>query len=61
MADHELDRCLEIFCDSSRRQGLPTWSREEVRAPAKLRLYHAQAVEHDVLSSTDERIPVTLA
>jgi pyridoxine/pyridoxamine 5'-phosphate oxidase len=58
--DHELDRCLEIFCDESLRQGLPAWSREQVQPPAKLRLYHAQAVEHYVLSSTDERIPVTL-
>ena len=60
VTDHELDRCLEIFCDGSRRQGLPTWSREEVQPPARLRLYHAQAVEHYVLSSTDERIAVTL-
>ena len=58
--DHELDRCLEIFCDGSRRQGLPTWSRKDVQPPARLRLYHAQAAKHYLLSSTDERIPVAL-
>jgi nitroimidazol reductase NimA-like FMN-containing flavoprotein (pyridoxamine 5'-phosphate oxidase superfamily) len=59
--DHELDRCLAIFSDSSRRQGLPTWSREEIQPGARLRLYHAHALEHYTLSSRDERIPVTLA
>lgn len=58
--DHELDRCLAIFCDGSQRHGLPNWSREDVQPPARLRLYHAHALEHYVLSSTDERIPVTL-
>lgn len=58
--DRELDRCLAIFCDSSVRQGLPPWSREEVNPPTRVRLYHAQAIEHYLLSSTDERIPVTL-
>ncbi len=59
--DHDLDRCLDIFSTTSQRQRLPAWNREDVRSPARLRLYHATASEHYLLSSTDERIPVVLA
>ena len=56
--DHDLDRCLDIFSAVSRRQGLAVWERQAVQPPARLRLYHATAIEHYVLSSRDERIPV---
>jgi hypothetical protein len=59
--DHDLDRCLDIFSTTSQRQRLPAWNRQDVRSPARLRLYHATASEHYLLSSTDERIPVVLA
>src|SRR5439155_1471157 len=59
--DYDLDRCLDIFSTTSQRQRLPAWNREDVRSPARLRLYHATASEHCLLSSTDERIPVVLA
>lgn len=56
----DLDRCLEIFSAASERQGLPIWSRDKVESPARMRLYHATASEHFMLSSTEERVRVDL-
>jgi hypothetical protein len=55
--ERELDRCLGIFTAASEQQGLAAWVRADVQAPARLRLYHAAASEHFVLSSMDERVP----
>jgi pyridoxine/pyridoxamine 5'-phosphate oxidase len=56
----DLDRCLGIFSTVSQGQGLPVWHRSDVEPPSRLRLYHATAAEHFVLSSRDERLPVVL-
>jgi len=57
----ELDRGLAVFSRVSQAQALPAWTRADVEAPAKHRLYRALAREHFVLSSRDERLPVELA
>jgi nitroimidazol reductase NimA-like FMN-containing flavoprotein (pyridoxamine 5'-phosphate oxidase superfamily) len=54
----EIDRCLRIFARASEAQGLPKWTRADVEAPARLRLYHAFAEEHFVLGRGDRRVPV---
>jgi pyridoxine/pyridoxamine 5'-phosphate oxidase len=56
----ELDRCLSIFSTISQGQDLAAWNRPDVQPPARLRLYHATATEHFVLSSSDERLPIVL-
>ncbi len=57
----DLDRCLDIYSTVSRRRGLAAWSRSDVQPPARLRLYHATADEHFLLSSGDERLPVVVS
>lgn len=59
--DQDIDRGIAIFSHASLALGAPAWSRADVTAPARHRLYHATAVEHFVLSSTDERLPVDIA
>jgi hypothetical protein len=59
LPESELDRALEIYASQSLEQSLPAWNRADVQAPARHRLYHAIAVERFILSSTDERIPVS--
>jgi nitroimidazol reductase NimA-like FMN-containing flavoprotein (pyridoxamine 5'-phosphate oxidase superfamily) len=54
----DVDEGIEIFSRRSVQQGFPTWGAEDVRAPAKHRLYRAVATEHFVLDPHDERIPV---
>jgi hypothetical protein len=56
----DLDRGLAVYSDVSEAQGLPPWNRSDVSPPAKHRLYRAAAVEHFLLSATDERLPVDL-
>jgi hypothetical protein len=41
-------------------RGLDTWTADDVRAPAKHRLFRATASEQFVLSPHDDRIPVRL-
>jgi pyridoxine/pyridoxamine 5'-phosphate oxidase len=57
----DLEAAGEIFSATSKAQGLPDWSSDDVLPPAKHRLYRAIAREHFLLSSNDERIPVTVA
>jgi nitroimidazol reductase NimA-like FMN-containing flavoprotein (pyridoxamine 5'-phosphate oxidase superfamily) len=57
----ELDRGLAVFSAVSEAQGKGAWGRTDVEPPARLRLYHALAAEHFVLSSRDERLRVELA
>jgi nitroimidazol reductase NimA-like FMN-containing flavoprotein (pyridoxamine 5'-phosphate oxidase superfamily) len=56
----ELDRCLRIFSAESQEEGLAAWKRADVEPPARLRLYHAIATEHFVLSAGDERVSVVM-
>jgi pyridoxine/pyridoxamine 5'-phosphate oxidase len=57
----EFDRGIAVFSRKSESDGLPAWSREDVEAPAKHRLYRAVASEHFSLTARDERLPVDLA
>ena len=54
----DLDEGIAIFSRRSVEQGLPAWTPDKVRQPAKHRLYRATATEHFVLDPHDERIPV---
>jgi hypothetical protein len=56
----ELDRGIGVFSERSLVHGAGEWTRADVLAPARLRLYRATATEHYVLSSGDERIPVSV-
>jgi nitroimidazol reductase NimA-like FMN-containing flavoprotein (pyridoxamine 5'-phosphate oxidase superfamily) len=54
----DLDEGIAIFSQRSVELGLPAWAPDDVRQPAKHRLYRARAMEHFVLDPHDERIPV---
>jgi hypothetical protein len=60
----DLERGIEVFSRRSMAHGAGPWSASDVRAPARLRLYRATALEHSVLDATtsdrDERMPVKL-
>jgi uncharacterized protein YhbP (UPF0306 family) len=56
----DLDRGIEIFSRRSQEHGAGEWTRADVLAPARLRLYRATASETFVLGARDERIPMTL-
>jgi nitroimidazol reductase NimA-like FMN-containing flavoprotein (pyridoxamine 5'-phosphate oxidase superfamily) len=60
VADEDIDRGMATFSQASLARGGHAWSRSDVEAPARHRLYHATAVQHFVLSATDERIPVDI-
>jgi len=61
LPDSDLERGLAILFEISQAQGAAVWNRSDVEPPARLRLYHATAVQHFVLSSRDERLPVDLS
>jgi nitroimidazol reductase NimA-like FMN-containing flavoprotein (pyridoxamine 5'-phosphate oxidase superfamily) len=52
---------IEIFSRRSEEQGFGPWARDDVRAPARHRLYRAAASEHFVLDPHDRRLPVSPA
>lgn len=56
----DLDRGIEIFSRRSQAHGAGEWTRPDVLAPARLRLYRATASEIFVLGEHDQRIPVRL-
>ena len=58
LADPDLGWGLSIYNRGSEAQGLRPWSLDDVRPPARHRLYAASASEHFVLSPRDERLPV---
>ena len=56
-----LEEGIGIFAQVSAAQGLRIWTREDVQAPARHRLYRATASEHFLLGrERDERVPVSL-
>ncbi len=55
----ELDRGLGIYSRRAEAHGGREWTREDVRPPARHRLYRATASEHFVLGAQDQRIAVT--
>jgi pyridoxine/pyridoxamine 5'-phosphate oxidase len=61
VADDDEERLIEVFSRRSESMGEPAWTVEDVRPPARLRLYRATAAEMFVLGKKDERITVDLA
>ena len=61
VSEEEEERCIAVFSRRSAELGWPGWSVEDVRPPARLRLYVARATAHFVLGPNDERIAVSLA
>ena len=59
--ESELERGLAVFAQASEADGAGAWGRSDLEPPARLRLYHALAAEHFVLSAGDERLPVQLS
>lgn len=54
----DVDAGLEIFNARGEAQGLRPWTRDDIQAPAKHRLYRAVASEQFLLGPRDERIPL---
>ena len=56
----DLNRGIAIFSRRSEAHGAGKWILEDVRPPARHRLYRATASEHSVLGPQDRRTRVTL-
>lgn len=56
----EVERWIDVFNRRSEALGWPSWSVEDVREPARLRLYLATASALYVLGPNDERLAVEL-
>jgi uncharacterized protein YhbP (UPF0306 family) len=56
----DIERGIAVFSRRSKAHGAGEWNLEDVRPPARLRLYRATASEHFVLDPQDRRMPVTL-
>ncbi|MGI8617240.1 MAG: pyridoxamine 5'-phosphate oxidase family protein [Actinomycetota bacterium] len=56
----DVDDAIGIFSRHGEAQGLRAWTREDVVAPARHRLYRATVSEHFVLDPHDKRLPVSL-
>ncbi len=54
------ERGIQVFSRRSEAHGGDEWTLEDVRPPARLRLYRAIASEQSVLGANDQRLPVTL-
>lgn len=59
VAEDEIDDGMAVFSAASQHVGMRPWSRADVVAPARHRLYRATAVERFVLSPRDERLAVS--
>lgn len=60
LPEGEEDGCLAVFTRRSEALGWPSWTVEDVRPPASLRLYRATASALFVLGPNDERIAMSL-
>jgi hypothetical protein len=56
----DLDGDIAIFSRRSEAHDAGEWNVEEVRPPARHRLYRAAASEHSVLGPQDRRTPVNV-
>jgi nitroimidazol reductase NimA-like FMN-containing flavoprotein (pyridoxamine 5'-phosphate oxidase superfamily) len=56
----DLERGIAIFSGRSESHGATEWNPEDVRPPARHRLYRATASEHSVLGARDQRITVSV-
>ena len=60
LAENELERGITLFSRRSAGQGARAWTQEDVRSPARHRLYRFVASEHFVLTDGDRRTPVSV-
>jgi nitroimidazol reductase NimA-like FMN-containing flavoprotein (pyridoxamine 5'-phosphate oxidase superfamily) len=60
LKDDELERGLRTFSEKSQARGLPAWTGDDVKTPARHRLYRATASELFLLTSGDQRAAVHL-
>ena len=60
VSEEDEQRLIEVFSRRSESMGEPAWTVEDVRPPARLRLYRATAAKMFVLGEKDERIAVEL-
>ena len=56
----DVDDGIEVFSRTSEAQGMRSWTREDVRPPARHRLYRATASDQFVLDPRDKRVPVSM-
>lgn len=56
----DVDEGIDIFSRRSKEQEMRAWTRDDVRPPARHRLYRAAASEHFVLDPHDQRLPVSM-
>ena len=56
----ELNRGIGVFSRRSLAHGAGEWTRDDVTAPARHRLYRATALGHSVLDERDQRTPVAV-
>ena len=61
VAEEDEERYIGVVSRRSEAFGWPSWSVEDVRSPARLRLYAASPSAQFVLGPGDERIAVELA
>jgi nitroimidazol reductase NimA-like FMN-containing flavoprotein (pyridoxamine 5'-phosphate oxidase superfamily) len=59
LAGVDVDEGIEIFSRRSEAQEIRAWTQEDVRPPARHRLYRATASDHFVLDPHDQRLPVS--
>jgi uncharacterized protein YhbP (UPF0306 family) len=56
----DIERGIAVFSRRSEAHGAGEWNLEDVRPPARHRLYRATASEHFVLDPQNRRMPVSL-
>src|SRR5919107_4389031 len=59
VAEDEAERWIAVFSERSTANGARSWSVDDVRGPARLRLYLATASERYVLGPNDERLALS--
>jgi uncharacterized protein YhbP (UPF0306 family) len=60
LSGDDLDTGIAIFSRRSEAHGAGGWTAEDVRPPARHRLYRAIASEHSVLGPQDRRTPISV-
>jgi hypothetical protein len=61
LSGDELEEGVEVFSQRSLAHGGRAWTADDVRSPARHRLYRATATEHYVLDEQDRRVRVAIA
>ncbi len=61
LEDEEAERSIALFSRRSEGLGGPSWTMADIRPPALVRIYRADASAHFVLGPRDERIAVSFA